>query len=216
MNILSVLFAILVFAVLIFIHELGHFLVARAFGVKILEFSIGMGPKIFSKTSKKSGTQYSIRIFPIGGYVSMYGENGMKLAQGPQPKEAEKLSDEEFFVNDLAENGEENTESTAKSEESEPIDPELSKQAYCNKSVWVRILISLAGPLMNIFLGFLLMLVFVISAGSNSVATTRVAGFYVVYNAEESYEGLQNSDRNGSVLAVPCRFAKSPRTSTTN
>lgn len=194
MNILSVLFAILVFAVLIFIHELGHFLVARAFGVKILEFSIGMGPKIFSKTSKKSGTQYSIRIFPIGGYVSMYGENGMELAQGPQPKEAEKLSDEEFFVNDLAENGEENTESTAKSEGSAPIDPELSKQAYCNKSVWVRILISLAGPLMNIFLGFLLMLVFVISAGSNSVATTRVAGFYVVYNAEESYEGLQNDD----------------------
>lgn len=194
MGILSVLFALLMFAVLIFIHELGHFLVARAFGVKILEFSIGMGPKIFSKTSKKSGTQYSIRIFPIGGYVNMYGESDTELAPPPLTKETEKQSEEAFFVNDLSQSNEENTESTAKTEKAEPIDAELAKQAYCNKSVWVRILISLAGPFMNILLGFLLMLVFVISAGSNSVATTRVAGFYVTYNAEESYESLQKDD----------------------
>jgi len=72
---LSIVIALLVFGALILIHELGHFLTARMFGVGILEFSIGMGPKLFSIRSKKSQTAYSIRLLPIGGYVSMYGED---------------------------------------------------------------------------------------------------------------------------------------------
>ena len=89
---MSILLALLVFGVLIFIHELGHFLAARACGVGILEFSIGMGPKILSKKSKKSGTVYSLRLFPIGGFVSMLGENGMEAVQGDngQPKVSEE------------------------------------------------------------------------------------------------------------------------------
>jgi len=72
---LYVLLAILLFGVLIIIHELGHFLTARLFNVTVNEFSIGMGPKILSKKSRKSGTAYSLRLFPIGGYVSMEGED---------------------------------------------------------------------------------------------------------------------------------------------
>lgn len=64
---------ILFFGLLIFIHELGHFVFARIFKVKINEFSIGMGPKLFSK--KKKDTKYSVRLLPIGGFVSMKGEN---------------------------------------------------------------------------------------------------------------------------------------------
>lgn len=71
---LYILFGILMFGLLIFIHELGHFLAARAFGVGIYEFAIGMGPKLISKTGK-TGTKYSLRLFPIGGYVSMVGED---------------------------------------------------------------------------------------------------------------------------------------------
>ena len=70
-----VLIAILLFGSLILIHELGHFAMARAFKVKVNEFSIGMGPKIISKKSKKSGTAYSLRLFPIGGFVAMEGED---------------------------------------------------------------------------------------------------------------------------------------------
>lgn len=194
MTFLSVLLALLIFGVLIFIHELGHFLVARAFGVKILEFSIGMGPMLVSIVSKKSGTRYSLRLIPIGGFVSMYGENGMEPAQGKQEVPRQSSGDP-IFVNDVR--SENNAENTAKSEDSakeEEIDPALAKQAYCNKSVWVRILISLAGPLMNLLLGFLLMMVLVISAGPNAAATTQVAGFYVTYNAEDSYAGLQKGD----------------------
>jgi len=71
----TILIALIVFGVLIFIHELGHFLAARACGVSIREFAVGMGPKLFSWNSKKYDTQYSLRLLPIGGYVSMVGED---------------------------------------------------------------------------------------------------------------------------------------------
>ena len=66
---------ILVFGVMIFIHEAGHFFTARACGITVKEFAIGMGPRIFSWTSKKHGTRYALRLLPIGGFVSMEGED---------------------------------------------------------------------------------------------------------------------------------------------
>ncbi len=68
-----ILLAILFFGIIIFIHELGHFLFAKLFKVKVNEFSMGMGPKLFSFGKKE--TKYSLRLFPIGGYVSMEGED---------------------------------------------------------------------------------------------------------------------------------------------
>ena len=70
-----IIIAILLFGLLILVHELGHYLVARICKVAINEFSIGMGPKIFSWTSKKTEIVYSLRALPIGGYVSMAGED---------------------------------------------------------------------------------------------------------------------------------------------
>ena len=69
-----IIIAIFVFGFMIFIHELGHFIFAKKFGVAINEFSIGMGPKIVSKTGK-DGICYSLRLFPIGGFVAMVGED---------------------------------------------------------------------------------------------------------------------------------------------
>lgn len=69
------LIAFLVFGILIFVHELGHYLTARLFHVKIEEFSIGMGPKMLTYTSKKTGIKYSLGVFFFGGYVSMAGED---------------------------------------------------------------------------------------------------------------------------------------------
>ena len=74
MIILYILIAILVFGFLIFIHELGHFIFAKKFGVSITEFSLGMGPKLISKKGK-DGVDYSLRLFPIGGFVAMVGES---------------------------------------------------------------------------------------------------------------------------------------------
>ena len=75
MLLLYIIVAILMFGFLIFIHELGHFLTARLFHVTIYEFAIGMGPKVISWKSKKNGTAYSLRALPIGGFVSMAGED---------------------------------------------------------------------------------------------------------------------------------------------
>lgn len=72
---LYILLAILAFGLLILLHELGHYLTARLFGVAIKEFSIGMGPRLFGYTSKKTGIDYKLCLLPIGGYVAMVGED---------------------------------------------------------------------------------------------------------------------------------------------
>lgn len=75
MTVVYVIIAILIFGLLIMIHEGGHFLFARLFGVTVKEFAIGMGPAILSRTSKKTGIKYALRLIPFGGYVSMVGED---------------------------------------------------------------------------------------------------------------------------------------------
>ncbi|MDO4379996.1 MAG: RIP metalloprotease RseP [Clostridia bacterium] len=67
-----ILVAILFFGFIIFIHEFGHFIFAKIFGVKVNEFALGMGPTILKKQGKE--TKYALRLFPIGGFVSMEGE----------------------------------------------------------------------------------------------------------------------------------------------
>ena len=120
---------ILVFGVLIFIHEFGHFFTARRCGVAIKEFAVGMGPTIFSWNSKKYETKYALRLLPIGGFVSMIGED----------------------------------------EESD------DKNAFCNKSVFKRMLIVVAGAFMNLLLGFILMMTVVLLQGP--IGSTVVAEF---------------------------------------
>lgn len=71
MNFLTVLIALLAFGFLIFVHELGHYIAARLTGIKVYEFSIGMGPKLVWYDSKKTGIRYKLCMFPLGGYVSM-------------------------------------------------------------------------------------------------------------------------------------------------
>jgi len=69
----TALVAIIVFGILVMIHELGHFTVAKLVGIKVHEFAIGMGPKLIQ--FRKGETSYSIRALPIGGYVRMEGED---------------------------------------------------------------------------------------------------------------------------------------------
>ena len=71
--VLLIIIAILAFTFVVFIHELGHFLTAKWCGIRVNEFAIGMGPRII-KWGKKE-TKYSIRLFPIGGFCAMEGED---------------------------------------------------------------------------------------------------------------------------------------------
>ena len=72
--ILTIIYFALILGVIVCVHEFGHFFFSKLFGVYVYEFSIGMGPKIFSKKDKKGETTYSIRAIPIGGYCSLAGE----------------------------------------------------------------------------------------------------------------------------------------------
>lgn len=128
------LIILLVFGVLVFVHELGHFLTARACGVTVKEFAIGMGPKLVSWTSKKYGTKYALRLLPIGGFVSMHNEDGLD----------------------------------------ENADPD-DEGAFCNKSVPKRMLITIAGAVMNLLLGFILMMIVVFA--TKNLGSTVVAKF---------------------------------------
>jgi regulator of sigma E protease len=134
MNALSFVFAfVLMLGVLIFVHELGHFLVAKLCGVRVLRFSLGFGPPIgfgrWRLAFRRGDTEYVAAWFPLGGYVKMLGES----------------TDEE-------------AEAAAAPEE-RIVDPE---RAFNRKPVWQRLLILCAGPGMNlllpvgIFLGVLL------------------------------------------------------------
>jgi regulator of sigma E protease len=70
---LFVVYAILIFALLIFVHEFGHLITAKAVGIRVKEFAIGMGPRLLSV--ERGETRYSIRPFPIGGFCAMEGED---------------------------------------------------------------------------------------------------------------------------------------------
>ncbi len=72
-GIVTAICVILIFGLIIFIHEFGHFITAKLFGVTVHEFALGMGPKLFGKKYKE--TEYSVRLIPMGGYVKMEGED---------------------------------------------------------------------------------------------------------------------------------------------
>ncbi len=109
-----IIIGVLIFELIIFFHEGGHFITAKKSGVKVNEFALGMGPKLFS--FKKGETTYSLRLFPIGGYCAMEGED----------------------------------------EDSD------NPRAFNNAKIWKRMIIIIAGAIMNIVLGFLLMFIIVV------------------------------------------------------
>ncbi|MGN1132434.1 MAG: RIP metalloprotease RseP, partial [Ruminococcus sp.] len=122
-----ILIGVLLFELIIFIHEFGHFITAKKSGIKVNEFSLGMGPKLFS--FGKGETQYSLRLFPIGGYCAMEGED----EESPEPR------------------------------------------AFNNAKIWKRMIVIIAGAVMNIILGLLMM--FVIVVQQDSYSTTTVSSF---------------------------------------
>ena len=129
MVILKILAALLLLGVLIMIHEFGHFLAARAMGVRVNEFAIGMGPKVFKWC--KGDTLYTVRALPLGGFCAMEGED----EDAPTPSAIGGNSDRE-------------------------IEPTDETRSFAHKKVWQRIVIVLAGAVMNLLLGFLLLVVY--------------------------------------------------------
>ena len=116
MWILSLILFVLILSLIVLVHELGHFFWAKKFGVFIYEFSIGMGPLLWSKKGK-DGILYNIRAIPIGGFVSMAGE--VYEDDKTVPKE----------------------------------------RCLCNKPIWQRIIVMVAGVVNNFILAILVLLI---------------------------------------------------------
>lgn len=132
----TILLTIAVFEALILTHELGHYITARIFDVHILEFSVGMGPRIISRKSKKTGIIYSLRLLPIGGFVQMVGENG----------------EDTLNESELRRYGEGSEAANAPERALPPDDP----RALSKKPVWQRMIIIAAGGVTNILIGIIL------------------------------------------------------------
>ena len=79
---MTIFLVILLFVILIFPHELGHFVAAKLCGVQVNEFAFGMGPVILKKQGKE--TLYSVRAFPIGGFCAMEGEDTEEATENPR------------------------------------------------------------------------------------------------------------------------------------
>ena len=88
--IITILVSILVFGSVIFIHELGHFATAKFCGIKVNEFSIGMGPALLRH--QRGETLYALRLLPIGGYVAMAGEEGSVFEGVPHERTIKGVS----------------------------------------------------------------------------------------------------------------------------
>lgn len=129
---LKILAALFIFGIIIMVHEWGHFLVAKWMKVRVNEFAIGMGPKLISWG--KGETQYSLRLFPIGGFCAMEGEDDGAPTPAAMGGNADR-SEEEHAGDSAGESG-----------------------SFAEKPVWRRVLIVVAGATMNLVLGFLVLL----------------------------------------------------------
>lgn len=89
-----VLIALLLLGILITVHEAGHFMAARITGIDVMEFAIGMGPKLVSWKSKKHDTIFSLRLIPVGGFCAFYGEDD---AQGKHTQDARAYNNQSVW-----------------------------------------------------------------------------------------------------------------------
>ncbi len=130
MILIYILITFVILSVLILTHEFGHFLAARLTGVRVLEFSLGMGPALFQKQTEN--TLYSVRALPIGGYCSLQEET--------------KKQEEVELLDGM----------TTLESEDESLDP---NESFINKPAWVRFTVLIAGVLMNFILAFIIIFI---------------------------------------------------------
>lgn len=134
--VLNVILAILVLSIIVIVHEFGHFIIAKANGITVVEFSIGFGPKLIH--FRKGETEYCIKALPFGGACTMLGDEFLEMSVIQSEDDDEELTDEEKEAKKrklAIENG---------------YDMEKS---FASKSVWARIAVIAAGP---VFISFLL------------------------------------------------------------
>ena len=180
--------AVLIFGAVIAIHEFGHFSAAKLSGIQVNEYSIGMGPALFKKIV--GGTQYTLRLLPIGGYVAMEGEGSPESNAAQQERDAD-------------EDGEEEEEDQLESWN--PIPPDKrTGMPFPEAAIWKRAIVMAAGPLMNFVLGFVVLLG-LIALRSDPIASRVI--YSIADGALCGQTGLQAGDEIVAVNGRRCFIA---------
>ena len=179
----GILLAVLILLSMVSIHEFGHYVAGRILKFKINEFSVGFGPAIFKKRSKKTGELFAVRIIPLGGYCAFDGEDYDEVDAKAEAEKKEALLEEpfaDFQVVEITESMEgvknsENTEnggntatvSELNKEKSKKTDeyPEPQGARFNDQAPWKRIIVLLAGALMNYLLALVLLIIMCFSYG---------------------------------------------------
>ncbi|MFA5098595.1 MAG: RIP metalloprotease RseP [Candidatus Paceibacterota bacterium] len=161
---LGVIFVIIFLSVLILVHELGHFLTAKKFGLLVEEFGFGLPPRIWGK--KIGETIYSINALPFGGFVKIYGEDKEdKLAEN---KEIETISIEEEKVE--INNGEISEEIISET----IITEKTPDRSFSSLFIWKRMVIIVAGVVMNFLFGWLVISIILSMGVPQSVVISEI------------------------------------------
>jgi regulator of sigma E protease len=166
-NVEKIFIFLIVLSVLVVLHEYGHFIIARLNKVRVLEFSVGMGPSIFGWRSKRSGTLYSLRALPIGGYCAMHGEDN-------KTSEAEKQRE---FRETVIVNGK-----------------EYDHDNFQAKTPWQRLAIIVAGPVANFILTLVILFISAVVFGVQSDKPRPLIG-YIEPNSPAQHVGLRLNDQ---------------------
>jgi len=200
----GVLLAIVILLAMVTIHEFGHYLAGKLLGFKINEFSVGFGPAILKKRSKKTGELFAVRVIPLGGYCAFDGEDEADETDETQtpnkPNSLQKENSQEAFE----EFAPRETEKTAGQEETNlPITkteenyPEPKGARFNDQPAWKRIIVLIAGATMNYLLALTLILIMFSCLGRPVFQITKLAPDedFQTETALQVYEnGLQTGD----------------------
>ncbi len=161
----GVLLAIVILLAMVTIHEFGHYLAGKILGFKINEFSVGFGPALFKKRSKKTGELFAVRVIPLGGYCAFDGEDEADEPEKPAP--AQKQEPAEAVFEDMTDESIQPAPETKDSETpaQKPVEekkeeyPEPKGERFNDQPPWKRIIVLIAGATMNYLLALVLLIV---------------------------------------------------------
>lgn len=143
--------AIVILLAMITIHEFGHYIAGKILGFKINEFSIGFGPALFKKRSKKTGEIFALRIIPLGGYCAFDGEDEI---ESEEEKDGEEPFEEMRSQGDVSQSTQDTGEETSPQDEY----PQPKGARFNDQAPWKRIIVLIAGALMNYLLALTLII----------------------------------------------------------
>lgn len=170
----TIILFLIIFGVVVISHEFGHFIIARKNGIRVLEFSVGMGPTLFAYT--KNGVKYSLKLLPIGGACMFDGEDGISEQDG-------KEAPGDLYRKAVPEDG--------RLQQGEPFDPHMQAEgvAFNEAGVWKRIAAVFAGPFFNFILAFVVAIILTAFSGADLPVIGQISE-----NSAAEQAGLRSGD----------------------